>query len=143
MNKAPIDAPYPAGWHHEGGQGLQRRIRVRTRPPTVTIAAILLALGSLVNLLAPLMLPADAGSVVYVIIVLGVLGLVFAVGLWMLKRWALWPTIVVSVLNILAAAPGLVFATELTGRLFATIGVVSFALVILLAVLPGSRRTYT
>jgi hypothetical protein len=47
------------------------------------------------------------------------------------------------VLNILAAAPGLVFATELSGRLLATLGVVGFALVILLAVLPGSRRTYT
>jgi uncharacterized membrane protein (DUF2068 family) len=80
---------------------------------------------------------------VYVIIVLGVLGLVAAGGLWMLKRWALWLTIVVCVLNILAAAPGLVFATELSGRLLAMIGVVGFALVILLAVLPGSRRTYT
>jgi uncharacterized membrane protein (DUF2068 family) len=109
----------------------------------VTIAAILLALLSLANFLAPLMLPAGAGSVVYVIIVLGVLGLVAAGGLWMLKRWALWLTIVVSVLNILAAAPGLVFATELTGRALATIGVVGFALVILLAVLPGSRRAYT
>jgi hypothetical protein len=109
----------------------------------VTIAAILLALGSLANFLAPLMLPADAGSIAYVIIVLGVLGLVGAAGLWMLKRWALWLTIVVSVLNILAAAPGLVFATELLGRVLAMIGVVGFALVILLAVLPGSRRAYT
>ena len=116
---------------------------MRTRPQTVTIAAILLALGSLANFLAPLMLPAEAGSVVYVIIVLGVLGLVAAGGLWMLKRWALWLTIVVSVLNILAAAPGLVFATELSGRLLAMLGVVSFALVIVLAVLRGSRRTYT
>ena len=116
---------------------------MRTRPQTVTIAAILLALGSLANFLAPLMLPAEAGSIVYVILVLGVLGLVGAAGLWMLKQWALWLTIVVSVLNILAAAPGLVFATELSGRLLATIGVVGFALVILLAVLPGSRRAYT
>ena len=116
---------------------------MRTRPQTVTIAAILLALGSLANFLAPLMLPADAGSIAYVIIVLGVLGLVGAAGLWMLKRWALWLTIVVSVLNILAAAPGLVFATELLGRVLAMIGVVGFALVILLAVLPGSRRAYT
>ena len=61
----------------------------------------------------------------------------------MLKGWALWLTIVVSVLNILAAAPGLVFATDLLGRVLAMIGVVGFALVILLAVLPGSRRTNT
>jgi uncharacterized membrane protein (DUF2068 family) len=116
---------------------------MRTRPQTVTIAAILLALGSGVNLLAPLMLPAEAGSIVYLIIVLGILGLVAAGGLWMLKRWALWLTIVICVLNILAAAPGLVFATELMGRVLATIGVVGFAVVIVLAVLPGSRRAYT
>jgi uncharacterized membrane protein (DUF2068 family) len=116
---------------------------MRTRPQSVTIAAILLALLSLANLLAPLILPAEAGSVVYLVIVLGVFGLVAAGGLWMLKRWALWLTIVVCVLNILAAAPGLVFAPDLTGRALATIGVVGFALAILLAVLPGSRRAYT
>ena len=116
---------------------------MRTRPQPVTIAAILLALLSLANLLAPLILPAEAGSVVYLIIVLGVLGLVAAGGLWMLKRGALWLTIVVSVLNILAAAPGLVFAPDLTGRVLAMIGVVGFAVVILLAVLPVSRRAYT
>ncbi len=116
---------------------------MRTRPQTVTIAAILLALGSLANLLAPLILPAEAGSVIYLVIVLGVLGLVAAGGLWMLKRWALWLTIVVSVLNILAAAPGLVFAPDLPGRVLATIGVVGFAVVIVLAMLPDSRRAYT
>jgi len=116
---------------------------VRTRPLPVTIAAILLALLSLANFLAPLMLPPEAGSIAYLIIAMGVLGLVAAGGLWMLKGWALWLTVVVSVLNILAAAPGLLFATEFTGRVLATIGVVGFALVILLAVLPGSRRTNT
>ncbi|HLL38439.1 MAG TPA: hypothetical protein VK357_02090 [Rubrobacteraceae bacterium] len=116
---------------------------MRTRPLPVTIAAILLVLLSLANFLAPLMLPPEAGSIAYLIIAMGVLGLVAAGGLWMLKGWALWLTVVVSVLNILAAAPGLLFATEFMGRVLATIGVVGFALVILLAVLPGSRRTYT
>jgi uncharacterized membrane protein (DUF2068 family) len=81
-------------------------------------------------------------SAVYVLMGLGVLGLLGALGLWMLKRWALWLTIGVSVLNILLAAPGLVFAPSTTSRVLATIGVVGFALVILLAVLPGPRRTY-
>jgi hypothetical protein len=116
---------------------------MRSRPLPVTIAAILLVLGSLVNFLAPRMLPAEAGSAVYIIVGLGALGLVAAGGLWMLKRWALWLTVVVAVLNILAAAPGLIFATDFSGRTFATMGIVSFALVIVLAVLPGPRRTYT
>jgi uncharacterized membrane protein (DUF2068 family) len=89
------------------------------------------------------MLPPEAGSAVYIIVGLGAVGLVAAGGLWMLKRWALWLTVVVAVLNILAAAPGLIFATDFSGRTFATMGIVSFALVIVLAVLPGPRRTYT
>ena len=76
-------------------------------------------------------------------VVLGVLGLVGAAGLWTPKRRALWLTIVVSVLNILSATPGLAFAPTPTLRVLATVGVVGFAVVILLAVLPGSRRAYT
>src|SRR5215217_1636568 len=78
-------------------------------------------------------------------VVLGVLGLIGAAGLWMLKRWALWLTTVVCVcvLNILSAAPGLAFAPTPTQRALATVGVVGFALVILLVVLPNSRRAYT
>jgi hypothetical protein len=65
-----------------------------------------------------------------------------AAGLLLLKRGALWLTIVVSVLNILSAAPGLAFAPTPTLRVLATVGVGGFAVVILLAVLPGSRRVH-
>ena len=115
-----------------------------SRPLPVTIAVILFTVMSVANLLSPMM-PSEGVPtfVVYLGVVLGVLGLVGALGLWMLKRWALWLTIVVSVLNILSAAPGLAFAPTPTLKFLATIGVVGFALVILLAVLPGPRRTYT
>jgi uncharacterized membrane protein (DUF2068 family) len=117
---------------------------VRSRPQSVTIAAILLALLSVANLLSPVM-PSEGvpAFVIYLGVVLGVLGLIGAGGLWVLKRWALWLTIVVSVINILSAAPGLAFAPTPTLRVLATIGVVGFAVVILLAVLPNSRRAYT
>ena len=117
---------------------------MRTRPLPVTIAAILLVLFSLVNLLSPL-LPMEGvpAFVVYLGVVLGVAGLLAAAGLWMLKRWALWLAIVVSVLNILSAAPGLAFAPTPMLRVAATVTVVGFALVILLVVLPGSRSAYT
>jgi uncharacterized membrane protein (DUF2068 family) len=117
---------------------------VRSRPQSVTIAAILLALLSVANLLSPVM-PSEGvpAFVIYLGVVLGVLGLIGAGGLWVLKRWALWLTIVVSVINILSAAPGLAFAPTPTLRVLATIGVVGFAVVILLAVLPNSRQAYT
>jgi hypothetical protein len=110
----------------------------------VTVAAILLALLSLANLLSTFMpMEGVPAFVVYLGIVLGVVGLVAAGGLWMLKRWALWLTIVVSVLNILSSAPGLAFAPTPTLRILATVGVVGFAVVVVLAVLPSSRRAYT
>jgi hypothetical protein len=112
------------------------------RPLPVTVAAILLALCSLLSLPGPL-LPGSEGVpefVLYSGILLGVVGLVGAVGLWMLKKWGLWLTIVVSVLNILSAAPGLAFAPNAALQAAATGTVVVFALIIVLVVLPSSRR---
>ncbi len=89
---------------------------MQARPLPVRIAAVLLALLSLANLLSPLMLP---DGVVALVVVLGVAGLIGAAGLWMLKRWSLWLTIIVSLVNILLAAPGLVFAPNSTLRILA------------------------
>ena len=117
---------------------------MRARPLPVTVAAILLGLFSLTNLLTPF-LPMEGvpAFVVYLGVALGVAGLLAAAGLWMLKRWALWLTIVISVLNILSAAPGLAFAPNAGLRVGATLTVVGFAVVVLLVVLPNSRRAYT
>ena len=113
------------------------------RPQSVTVAVVLLVLLSLVNIISPL-LPSEGipAFVIFSSVVLGVLGLIGAAGLWMLKRWGLWLTIVVAVLNILSAAPGLVFAPSTTLFIFALITVVGFAVVLVLAVLPDSRRAY-
>lgn len=55
----------------------------------------------------------------------------------------LWLTILMSVLNILSAVPGFVFASTPELLVSAIVFVVGFALVIVLVVLPGSRRAYT
>ena len=117
---------------------------MRARPLPVSVAAILMVLFSLTNLLTPF-LPMEGvpAFVVYLGVALGVAGLLAAAGLWMLKRWALWLTIVVAVLNILSAAPGLAFAPNAVMRAAATFTVVGFAVIVLLVVLPNSRRAYT
>ena len=115
-----------------------------TRPLPVTVAAILMALISLLGLPGPL-LPGSEGVpaiVLYVGIVLGIVGLVAAVGLWMLRRWGIWLTIVVSVLNLLSAAPGVAFAPTAALRVAATTGVLVSALIIVLVVVPASRRAF-
>jgi hypothetical protein len=118
---------------------------MRSRPLPVTIAAIIQALFSLLNLPGPL-LPGSEGVpevVLYSGIVLGVAGLVASAGLWMLKTWGLWLTVIVNVLGALSAAPGVFAAPNAALQAAALAGVVVSALVIVLVVLPSSRRALT
>jgi hypothetical protein len=114
---------------------------MRSPPLPVTAAAILLALLSLPSLVFPL-LPTEGipALVVYSGVVLGVAGLAAAAGLWMLKRWSFWLTIVVSVLNLLSAAPGIAAAPNAALQAAATATVVVSGLISVLVVLPASRR---
>ena len=116
------------------------------RPQPVTVAAILLALFSLMNFPGPWWYAVPGAAeltpmfVLYSGIVLGIVGLVAAVGLWMMKTWSLWLTIVVCVVNILFNVSGLVMV--LPGGLKALIAVqtVGFVLTLVLVVLPSTRR---
>src|SRR5215212_7613296 len=122
---------------------------MRSRPLPVTIAAILVALFSLMNFpgpwwyVVPGAVEATPMFVIYSGIVLGIVGLVAAVGLWILKTWSFWLTIVVCVLNILFNVSGL--AMELPAGRLAVIAVqtIGFVLVVVLVVLPTSRRALT
>jgi hypothetical protein len=119
---------------------------MRTRPLPVTIAAILMALFSLMNFPGPWWYVVAGAAevtpmfVIYSGIVLGIVGIVAAVGLWMMKMWSFWLTIVVCVVNILLNVSGLVMV--LPGGLKALIALqtVGFVLGIVLVVLPSSRR---
>jgi uncharacterized membrane protein (DUF2068 family) len=121
---------------------------MHTRPQTVTVAAILMALFSVMNFPGPwwYVVPGAMEEtpmfVIYSGIVLGVVGIVAAVGLWLLKTWSLWLTIVVCVLNILLSLPAPVMVQS--GGLLALIAVqtIGFILVVVLVALPTSRRAF-
>ncbi len=73
---------------------------MHTRPQALTIGVVLLALLSLLNFISPL-LPTDYPTIVLLLGgTFGVVGLLAAAGLWMLRRWALLLTLIVSVLNL-------------------------------------------
>ena len=118
------------------------------RPLPVTVAAILLALFSLMNFPGPWWYAVPGAAevtpmfVVYSGIVLGIVGIVAAVGLWMLKTWSFWLTIVVCVVNLLFNVSGLVMV--LPGGLKALIALqtLGFVLTIVLVVLPTTRRAF-
>jgi uncharacterized membrane protein (DUF2068 family) len=119
---------------------------MHTRPQAVTAAAVLMALFSVMNFPGPWWYAVPGAMeqtpmfVIYSSIVLGIVGIVAAVGLWMLKTWGFWLTIVVCVLNILLALPAP--AMVQTGGLLALIAIqtIGFILVVVLVVLPTSRR---
>ena len=75
-------------------------------------------------------------------LVLGIASLVGAAGLWMLKRWGVWLAIVVCAINLVFEAPRVPFAPDAAPRVAATVTVLFCALIIVLVLLPGSRRAF-
>ena len=123
---------------------------MRPRPLPVTVAAILLVLLSLANfpwmydfLFAAGEFEGPPAFILYSGYVVGVAGFVTAVGLWMLQKWSYWVTIVVCVLNFLLGAPGLVMAPGAALKAFIAVTEVVAVLIIVLVVLPDSRRALT
>jgi uncharacterized membrane protein (DUF2068 family) len=113
----------------------------------VTVAAILLVLLSLTNF-PWLYLFLFAGAegppafFLYLGYVVGVMGIVAAVGLWMMKRWSFWLTIVVSVLNFLFGLPGVLFEPGVALKAFIAVMEIVAVLIVVLVMLPGSRRAF-
>ena len=60
-----------------------------------------------------------------------------------MKTWSFWATIVVCVLNLLLGAPGVVMAQTAALKAAIEVTEVVAALIIVLVVLPGSRRALT
>jgi uncharacterized membrane protein (DUF2068 family) len=112
-------------------------------PLPVSVAAILMVLLGFANLASPLF-PSEGVPefVIYLGIVLGVAGLIAAAGLWMLRKWSIWQTIVVSVLNLLSAAPGIPFGPNTALQAAAAVTVVVSALIIVLVMIPTSQRAF-
>lgn len=99
------------------------------KPPT--LALVLLTLLSLLNLV-PIPVGPDGVPIVVarLALVLGVLGLIAGIGLWLKQGWAKWLAALVLLVNALSAAPGLAFAPNLTLRVLATLTVLISAFTI-------------
>jgi hypothetical protein len=120
---------------------------MRSRPQSVTVAAILLVLLSLFGFPWPWMLlfpgVEDPPAFIYYSgIVLGIVGLLVVFGLWMLKTWSFWATIVVAVLNLLLGAPGIVLGPNAGIQVTSAVLAVVTVLIIVLVVLPSSRGAF-
>lgn len=120
---------------------------MRILPLPVIVAAILQVLLNLFNFPGPWWYPFPGAEevppfVLYSGIVLGIVGIIASVGLWMLKTWGLWLTIIGSVLNVLLGAPGVVMAPGAALQTVIAVQTIGFVLVIVLVLLPSSRRAF-
>jgi uncharacterized membrane protein len=118
---------------------------MHSRPQSVIVAAILLTLLSLFGFPWPWMLLFPGAEqppafVIYTGLVLGIVGLVVAVGLWMMKAWSYRATIIVCVLNLFSGAPGIVFGPTAGIRVLSAVLEVVALLIIVLVMRPSSRR---
>src|SRR5215217_1665038 len=123
----------------------KEEIHMSPRPLAVTVAAILLVLLSLFDFPWPyeILFPEveePPAFVIYSGYVVGVVGLVVTVGLWMMKRWSYWATIVVCVLNFLSGAPGVIMAPGAALKAVVAVTEIVAILIIVLVMLPDSRR---
>ena len=73
---------------------------------------------------------------------MGLLGLLAAYGLWKAKRWGMIVAIIVSSLNALSAAPGLIVQPNPPALIGAGVTIALAVLIIVLAVLPPARAAY-
>lgn len=112
-----------------------------SRPGVLTVAATLLGLASLFSLATPLLagLPLPVKMIA---VILGLTGLLAAYGLWNAKRWGMIVAIIVSALNALSAAPGLIAQPNPPAVIGAGVTIVLAVLIIILAVLPSARQAY-
>lgn len=123
---------------------------MNTQRPAVRAAAVALqVLISLVNIgfSIPDLIngPAPDGPPMFIVvlsIVIGVLGLVTAWGLWQGKRWGMISTVVIRVMDVLGTVPGIFFAPTLFLQIACVVGVILSVTVIVLLFLPASRRAY-
>jgi hypothetical protein len=118
------------------------------RPQALSVAAILLVLLMLFDFPWPyeILFPgaeAPPGFITYSGYVVGIAGLVAAIGLWTLQKWSYWTTIVVCVLNFLLGAPGVLFAPGAALKALIAVTEVVAVLIIVLVVRPDSRRALT
>ena len=111
------------------------------RPLTLILAIVLLALLSLFGLYTPF---GPNGPplviVLYAFIVGGVGSLIGAFGLWKLKRWGLLLSSILSALALLWTIPGLFIPKTLGGKAISMGVIVFYALVLVLAALPATRK---
>jgi len=73
----------------------------RSRPLGITIIAIIVAIHGILGVIGGIALMGSSMTLAVITVILGVLDLILAWGLWTLQKWAFWATVVIEVLALL------------------------------------------
>ena len=73
----------------------------RRRPIGITIIAIIVAILGILDIIAGISTLRVGVAQALIYLILGILGLILAWGLWTLQRWAFWALVVVEALNLI------------------------------------------
>ena len=73
----------------------------RKRPLGITIIAIVLVIGGIFSIIGGIVSLALSGVAAVIALVIGILDLVLAWGLWRLQPWAFWVTVVLEVIAVI------------------------------------------
>jgi uncharacterized membrane protein (DUF2068 family) len=130
---------------------MQQELAGRRRPLGITIIAILLFISAIIEIIGGItnvIVATPVGSISLVLLgwyplILGVVELVLAWGLWTLKPWAYWGTLAVEILNILVHFFDFLGLPR-THSFFAVVsgGIISIIIVIYLLVDRNVRRAF-
>lgn len=81
----------------------------RTRPLGITIIAVIVAIYGILNIIAGIALMGASTTIGVISLVLGILDLVLAWGLWTLQRWAFWATALIEALSLINGIFGMMY----------------------------------
>jgi uncharacterized membrane protein (DUF2068 family) len=73
----------------------------RSRPLGITIIAIIMAIYGIVGIIGGIMLLGSSTTLGVSTLIVGVLEVILAWGMWSLQKWAFWTTVVLEVLALL------------------------------------------
>src|ERR1700681_4666399 len=112
MDNAPMKKVYIVSAIKEFNM---QNLITRTRPLGITIIAIIMAILGIFDIIGGIVMMGSYSTLGIITLIIGVLYLVLAWGLWTLQTWAFWGTVILVVLTIINGIFGIGSGVPATG----------------------------
>src|SRR5579863_182120 len=92
-----------------------QRLTTRTRPLGITIIAVIMAILGIFDIIGGIVTMGSYSTLGIITLIIGVLYLILAWGLWTVQTWAFWGTVILAVLTIINGIFGIGQGVPATG----------------------------